>query len=85
MKIVTRLNVGVLALCAGVLGFQHQPSLSGFLAQKPPLALGNLGLHLMFRSMDSPVGRIESKVHFIQQLAPAWDRRKWIKTPHRGG
>lgn len=70
---IKRFALATLSLCALSLGFQRSPT--GLWSKQPPLTLGNVGLHLMFRSMDSPVARIESKVHFIQQLAPAWARQ----------
>jgi hypothetical protein len=72
MKYIKRIALVSLALCASFLGYQRIPSSSGFSSQKPPLTLGNVGLPLMFHSIDSPIGRVESKLHFIQQLAPAW-------------
>ena len=75
MRHPKRFALLALVLCAFSLGFQRPPSFSGFSSQKPPLALGNVGLPIMFRSIDSPIGRIESKLHFIQQLAPEWARK----------
>ena len=37
--------------------------------------LGNLGMQPIFDSVDSAVGRVESKIHFIQQLAPEWIKK----------
>jgi hypothetical protein len=56
--------VVALALCTA-LGFQ----------QRPLLTLGNVGLHVMFQSVGSPVGRVESKVHLIQRLMPEWAKQ----------
>ena len=67
--------VVALALCAIFLGFQQRQPPSGSSTRKPLLTLGNVGLHLMFQSVGSPVGRVESKVHLIQQLAPKWARQ----------
>src|SRR5271167_1665305 len=70
---VKRFVLITLALCAFSLGFQRTPS--AFSSNQPPLTLGNIGLPLMFHSIDSPVGRVESKIHFIQRLAPEWARK----------
>jgi hypothetical protein len=65
MAYIKRIALVVLALCAGLLGFQ----------QKPLLTLGNLGMQPIFDSVDSAVGRVQSKMQFIQQLAPEWARK----------
>src|ERR1700722_13258559 len=74
MKYTPRLALGVLALCTSFLGFQRKPPFPDS-SQKPPLTLGNLGMPLIFDSVGSAVGRVESKMHFIQQLAPAWVKK----------
>ena len=51
-----------------------------FSSQRPPLTLGNVGLHLIFHSVDSPVGRVEEKLHFIQQLAREWVQKGGDRT-----
>ena len=71
MKYIRRLALVALALSASFLGFQRKPPFPDS-SQKPPLTLGNLGMPLIFDSVGSAVGRVESKVRFIQQLAPAW-------------
>lgn len=50
-------------------------SFSEFASDKPRLTLGNLGLQLIFRATDSPVGRLLSKMHLVQKLAPDWAKR----------
>jgi hypothetical protein len=70
---VKRFVLITLALCAFSLGFQRTPT--AFSSNQPPLTLGNIGLPLMFHSIDSPVGRVESKIHFIQRLAPEWTKK----------
>ena len=53
---------------------QREPeqSFSEFSPEKPRTTVGNLGLQLIFNSMDSPIGRIESKIPLIKKLAPEW-------------
>lgn len=75
MKYIKRLALVVLVLCASSLGFQRKQSFSDFSSQKPPLTMGNLGLWLIFDSIDSPIAQLNSKVYFIKQLAPDWIKK----------
>ncbi|MEJ0001499.1 MAG: family 14 glycosylhydrolase [Verrucomicrobiota bacterium] len=50
-------------------------SFSEFSPDKPLTTVGNLGLQLIFNSLDSPVARIESKMALIKKLAPGWIKK----------
>jgi hypothetical protein len=52
-----------------------EQSFSQFPADKPRTTVGNLGLQLIFHSIDSPIARLMSKVQSVQKLGPEWTKR----------
>jgi hypothetical protein len=67
--------LAALVVCANAWSFQREQPPTGFSSHNPPLTIGNLGEHLLFQSVDSPVERLKSKLQLIRQLAPAWARK----------
>lgn len=51
---------------------QSEQSFSEFPSDKPPLTMGNLGLTLIFNSINSPIARLQSKMQLVQELGPEW-------------
>lgn len=43
-----------------------------FASTEPYTSMGDFGLQLIFNSVDSPVGRIKSKIQLVKKLGPAW-------------
>jgi hypothetical protein len=54
---------------------QKEQSFSTFPRDRPRTTVGNLGLQLIFHSVDSPVARIQSKLNAVQKLGPEWARK----------
>jgi len=52
-----------------------EQSFSGFSPDKPRTTVGNLGLQLIFHSIDSPIARLMSKMQSVQKLGPEWTKR----------
>ena len=53
---------------------QPEQSFAGFPPDKPPMTMGDFGMQLIFNSIDSPIGRIKSKMQLVKKAAPAWKR-----------
>ena len=51
---------------------QPEQSFSKFSSDKPLLTVGNLGLQLIFHSIDSPIARIMSKMQLVQEHQSEW-------------
>ena len=52
-----------------------EPSFSRFSPDRPRTTVGNLGLQLIFHSLDSPIARIQPKMLLIQKLGPEWIKK----------
>ena len=54
---------------------QGAQSFAEFSPDQPQTTMGDLGLQLIFNSLDSPIGRIKSKMQLVKTLAPEWTKR----------
>jgi len=51
---------------------QGARSFAEFAPDKPFMTMGDLGMQLIFHSIDSPIGRIKSKMQLVKTLGPKW-------------